>query len=51
VYEHRWTVDDFVVWDNETLQHMRSDVTNEKPRSFLRNTLHVARWSELVPTP
>jgi len=51
VYEHRWTVDDFVVWDNETLQHMRIDITNEKPRSFLRNTLHVARWSELVPMP
>jgi taurine dioxygenase len=51
VYEHRWTVDDFVVWDNETLQHMRTDISNEKPRSFLRNTLHVARWSELVPMP
>jgi alpha-ketoglutarate-dependent taurine dioxygenase len=51
VYEHRWTVDDFVVWDNETLQHMRVDISNEKPRSFLRNTLHVARWSELVPMP
>jgi taurine dioxygenase len=49
VYEHRWIVDDFVVWDNETLQHMRTDISNEKPRSFLRNTLHVARWSELVP--
>jgi alpha-ketoglutarate-dependent taurine dioxygenase len=51
VYEHRWTVDDLVVWDNETLQHMRTDITNERPRSFLRNTLHVARWSELVPLP
>jgi len=51
VYEHRWTVGDLVVWDNETLQHMRTDVSNEKPRSFLRNTLHTARWSELVPLP
>jgi len=51
LYEHRWTVDDLVVWDNETLQHMRTDISNEKPRSFLRNTLHVARWSELVPMP
>jgi taurine dioxygenase len=42
VYEHEWTVDDLVVWDNETLQHMRTDIANEKPRSFLRNTLHVA---------
>jgi taurine dioxygenase len=51
VYEHRWSVDDLVVWDNETLQHMRIDISNEKPRSFLRNTLHVARWSELVQMP
>jgi len=51
VYEHRWAVNDLVVWDNETLQHMRTDIRNEKPRSFLRNTLHVARWSELVPMP
>jgi len=49
VYEHRWSVGDLVVWDNETLQHMRTDISDEKPRSFLRNTLHVARWSELVP--
>ena len=49
VYEHHWSVDDLIVWDNETLQHMRADISDEKPRSFLRNTLHVARWSELVP--
>jgi taurine dioxygenase len=51
VYEHRWTLHDLVVWDNETLQHMRTDVRNEVPRTFMRNTLHVARWSELVPLP
>jgi len=50
-YEHRWQIGDLAVWDNETLQHMRADVSNEKPRTFLRNTLHVARWSELVPLP
>jgi taurine dioxygenase len=49
VYEHRWELGDLVVWDNETLQHMRTDVRDATPRSFLRNTLHVARWSELVP--
>jgi taurine dioxygenase len=51
LYEHRWQINDLVVWDNETLQHMRGDVNNEKPRTFMRNTLHVARWSELVSLP
>jgi len=51
LYEHRWQLHDLVVWDNEVLQHMRGDVTHETPRTFLRNTLHVARWSELVPLP
>ena len=51
LYEHHWRLDDLVVWDNETLQHMRGDVSTETPRTFMRNTLHVARWSELVPLP
>jgi len=51
LYEHHWEINDLVVWDNETLQHMRGDVSNETPRTFMRNTLHVARWNELVPLP
>lgn len=51
LYEHRWAINDLVVWDNETLQHMRGDVSNETPRTFMRNTLHIARWSELVRLP
>ncbi len=51
VYEHPWELHDLAVWDNETLQHMRTDVSNATPRTFMRNTLHVARWSELVPLP
>lgn len=49
VYEHRWAPGDLVVWDNQALQHMRHDVSAEVPRTFHRNTLHTARWIELVP--
>ena len=48
-HEHRWTLHDLVVWDNQVLQHMRHDVSAEVPRTFHRNTLHTARWIELVP--
>jgi taurine dioxygenase len=48
VYEHRWQVGDLVVWDNEALQHSRTDVSQAKPRTFRRNSLNDARWIELV---
>ena len=49
VYEHRWIVDDLVVWDNETLQHMRTDISNERPRELsaqhpARRTVERARY-------
>ena len=48
LYEQRWRIGDFVVWDNEAIQHMRGDVSDEKPRTFRRNTLHTMRMSELI---
>jgi taurine dioxygenase len=48
VYEHRWVLGDLIVWDNEALQHSRPDVTLAKPRTFRRNSLNTARWTEMV---
>ena len=48
LYEHRWRLKDLVIWDNEAIQHMRADVSDEKPRTFRRNTLHSVRMSDLI---
>lgn len=47
-YEHRWSLGDLIVWDNEALQHSRPDVTLAKPRTFRRNSLNTARWVEMI---
>lgn len=51
VYEHRWRLDDLLIWDNQAIQHEREDVSNAKPRTFRRNSLNTARWIDLVPMP
>jgi taurine dioxygenase len=35
-YAHKWEVDDFVVWNNRTLQHARADFDPSQRRSFRR---------------
>jgi taurine dioxygenase len=50
VYEQRWQVGDLVIWDNEALQHSRADISRAKPRTFRRNSLNTARWSDMVGT-
>ena len=51
VYEHRWKLNDLLIWDNQAIQHKREDVSEAKPRTFRRNSLNTARWIELVPMP
>jgi TfdA family taurine catabolism dioxygenase TauD/penicillin-binding protein len=36
VYAHDWEVDDLVIWDNHAVQHSRSEVGAEKPRTLRR---------------
>ena len=51
VYEHRWKLNDLLIWDNQAIQHKREDVSDAKPRTFRRNSLNTARWAELVSLP
>jgi taurine dioxygenase len=39
VYEHRWSVGDFVLWDNLALQHARAKITEDAPRTLQRVVL------------
>lgn len=39
VYEHRWSMGDFVMWDNLALQHARAKVTENAPRTLQRVVL------------
>ena len=36
IYEHRWHMNDLVIWDNLALQHARGDVSNVGPRTLHR---------------
>ena len=51
LYQHHWALHDLAIWDNQSLQHMRADISDAKPRTFRRNSLNTARWVDLVPVP
>jgi taurine dioxygenase len=36
IYVHDWEADDLVIWDNHAVQHSRSEVGAEKPRTLRR---------------
>ena len=39
IYEHRWRMGDFVMWDNLACQHARGEVSNVGPRTLQRVVL------------
>jgi alpha-ketoglutarate-dependent taurine dioxygenase len=39
IYEHRWRMGDFVMWDNLAAQHARGEVSNVGPRTLQRVVL------------
>jgi taurine dioxygenase len=48
-YEHRWEVGDLVVWDNETVQHARGEVTAHA-RTLQRVSIADIGYTDMYPT-
>jgi len=48
-YEHRWEVGDLVVWDNETVQHARGDITAHA-RTLQRVSIADIGYTDMYPT-
>ncbi|MDG2002373.1 MAG: TauD/TfdA family dioxygenase [Novosphingobium sp.] len=48
-YEHRWEVGDLVIWDNETVQHARGDVTPHA-RTLQRVSIADIGYTDMYPT-
>jgi len=48
-YEHRWDVGDLVIWDNETVQHARGDVT-DAVRTLQRVSIAEIGYRDMYPT-
>jgi taurine dioxygenase len=44
VYEHEWRVDDLVLWDNQAVQHGRSELPDTGARTLRRVTAGDAAW-------
>ncbi len=49
IYEHWWRLNDFVIWDNVSLQHARDAAPPFPPRTLQRVVLAEFDLSELVP--
>lgn len=48
-YEHRWEVGDIVIWDNETVQHARGEIT-ESVRTLQRVSIAEWGYAQMYPT-
>jgi len=48
-YEHRWQTGDLVIWDNETVQHARGDITGEV-RTLQRVSIAEIGYAQMYPT-
>ena len=48
-YEHRWDVGDLVIWDNETVQHARGEIT-EAVRTLQRVSIAEWGYAQMYPT-
>lgn len=49
ILEHRWHNGDMVIWDNIALQHARSVLSSDKPRTIQRVLCAEKRLMELFP--
>ncbi|MCB2058901.1 MAG: TauD/TfdA family dioxygenase [Novosphingobium sp.] len=48
-YEHRWDLGDIVIWDNETVQHARGEIT-ESVRTLQRVSIAEWGYAQMYPT-
>jgi taurine dioxygenase len=49
IYEHRWDMGDFILWDNLALQHARAKITENVPRTLQRVVLARKGFFEQCP--
>ena len=49
IYEHRWDMGDFILWDNLALQHARGKITENVPRTLQRVVLARKGFFEQCP--
>lgn len=49
VLEHHWSVGDLVIWDNQSLQHARGDISREGERTLQKVTLGQKNLLEMYP--
>lgn len=49
VYEHKWTVDDLIIWDNRCVNHARNDFPEDEVRLLRRVTVSETNDTSTVP--
>ena len=49
ILEHHWSVGDLVIWDNQSLQHARGDISREGERTLQKVTLGQKNLLEMYP--
>jgi taurine dioxygenase len=49
IYEHRWNMDDTILWDNMALLHARGDMSNVGNRTLYRITIGKQGYLDMFP--